>query len=106
MKEKDKAQMVVINTTKKALIDKFRSRMVVSMTHKGLNNKDIARVAQVSAATVTAWVKGTKMPTIVNIYLIAKLLDVPPTWLSGLDDAMDKKCGDEYIISLIRELLL
>ena len=72
-------------------IKKFSERLSLCMRQHGLNGVELSTLSGVTAATISRYLNGLRMPTVDNIILLADALDVSVDYLLGLHDVPDDK---------------
>lgn len=74
------------------------TRLRSTLRANGYAEADLADELGVDAKTVQRWVTQDRTPHRSTAYKVAKLLDVPPSWLwPGLDDATTAEVRDEVV---------
>lgn len=61
----------------------FASRLSVLLDRRGLSQKDLARMVELTPAAISRYVRGERKPKAVIVAKIAKALDVQPEDLTG-----------------------
>ncbi len=61
-------------------------RLREKMKEKGLKQKELAELAELSTASVSQYVAGKNRPNRIALIKIAKVLEVEESWLSGKAD--------------------
>lgn len=64
----------------------FKDRLREAMNKEGLKQVDLSRKTGISAPTISDWLKGKYLAKQDKVAILAKALNVSPTWLMGLDD--------------------
>lgn len=62
--------------TEKEWRAEFVKRVVSKMVDTGLNQKELARLANISEATISRYLKGTRTPTISAVINISRVLNM------------------------------
>lgn len=65
------------------MTDLFASRLSVLLDRRGLSQKDLARMVELTPAAISRYVRGERKPKAVIVAKIAKALDVQPEDLTG-----------------------
>lgn len=68
----------------------FSERLKYVMTLKNIRARDIVEATGISKANISNYLSGRYDPKQINIYLIAKFLNVNEAWLIGFDCEMEK----------------
>ena len=94
-------------------IKKFQERLALCMEQKNLNGADLASVSGITAATISRYLNGLRMPTVKNIVLLSDALGVSTNYLLGLHNISDDKmlldaysnasCDDKRVIWTLLE---
>jgi transcriptional regulator with XRE-family HTH domain len=66
-------------------------RIAIKTLEKGLTQGELARQTDSSAAAVSQWIGGKKLPTRDNVRALAKVLEVNSQWLefgTGLESML------------------
>lgn len=77
-------------------VAKFKDRFALALNESGIKQIDLAKRIGISRSLITRYLKGEFEPNNKNILLIAKELNVSPTWLIGFD--VDKKFENMELI--------
>lgn len=64
----------------------FCERLKELREEKGISINKLARELNVDHSTIVRWEKGERVPTIDNLYLVAKYFNVSADYLIGLKD--------------------
>lgn len=64
----------------------FKDRLREAMNKEGLKQVDLSRKTGISAPTISEWLKGSYLAKQDKVAILAKALNVSPSWLMGLDD--------------------
>lgn len=64
-------------------------RLKKAMSDKGLRQQDLADLSGVSKSNISHYVNGKHIPDSFMAYRLAKVLNVDPTWLMGIDEVPD-----------------
>ena len=70
---------------------KFSERLSHCMKQCKVNGAELSALSGVTAATISRYLNGLRTPTVENIILLAKALDVSVDYLLGLHDVPDDK---------------
>lgn len=64
----------------------FSERLKIAMKSVGTTAKEVSANTGVTRSTLSSYVTGRRAAGLLNVYLIAKELDVSIDWLCGLSD--------------------
>lgn len=67
-------------------VNAFCQRLKYAMHKSNLKQVDLVRITGISKPQMSSYINGKYMPKQDGIYLLAKALEVSPTWLMGLKD--------------------
>lgn len=70
---------------------KFSERLSLCMEQNGLNGAELSSISGVTAATISRYLNGLRMPAVDNIIQLADALDVSVDYLLGLHDVPEDK---------------
>ena len=70
---------------------KFSERLSLCMKQRKVNGAELSALSGVTAATISRYLNGLRTPTVENIILLAKALNVSTDYLLGLHDVPDDK---------------
>lgn len=62
------------------------TRLREAMREKGLKASQLCQLSGVKRASVSHYMNGNNVPNNIQAYKMAKVLDVKPEWLMGLDE--------------------
>lgn len=68
-----------------AMIDLFKARLQSALDQKGMSPAYLSRLSNVSKSMISGYLKGNHEPGQLNAYKIARVLNVSPAWLIGLN---------------------
>lgn len=68
---------------------KTTERINTAMKHRCMTQAELARRTNLSRPTINQYVKGVAIPKQDRIFILAKALNVSPTWLMGVNDNMN-----------------
>lgn len=74
-------------------------RIKEALNEKGISAMELSRRSGVGKAAISHYVNGSHVPHNKNAVLIAKVLDVNPTWLMGFD--VDKKVEPQERVDIV-----
>lgn len=80
-----------------------REAFVSAVNDRGLKAEDLAVRAGVDNDTAGAWISGGKDPDVYELMRLSRILEVPFSLVSGLDDKMDMDRGKDFRVRLFRE---
>ena len=80
-----------------AMIDLFRARLQATLDKKTMSPAYLSRLSGVSKSMISGYLKGNHEPGQLNTYKMARVLNVSPAWLMGLN-------GDSCAIMPKKEL--
>lgn len=72
-------------------IEKFSERLSLCMKQRKVNGVELSASSGVTAATISRYLNGLRMPTVENVILLADSLNVSVDYLLGLHDVPDDK---------------
>lgn len=72
-------------------IKNFSKRLSLCMEQCGVNGRELSASSGVTAATISRYLNGLRMPTVGNVILLADSLNVSVDYLLGLHDVPDDK---------------
>lgn len=61
-------------------------RLKAAMTEKGLTQQELCNRSGVTKSSISHYINGHNVPDNFQAYKLAKVLDVAPEWLMGVDD--------------------
>lgn len=64
-------------------------RLNFALKKCGMNAAELSRKTNLAKSTISRYLKGQSVPKQDQVLLMAKALDVNPTWLMGYDAPMD-----------------
>lgn len=70
-------------------------RIRKAMSDMGLTQQELANKASVGKSSISHYVNGTNEPGNKTAYILAKVLNVNPAWLMGLDVPMEPAASFE-----------
>lgn len=70
---------------------KFSERLSLCMEQCGVNGTELSASSGVTAAAISRYLNGLRMPTVENAILLAASLNVSVDYLLGLHDVPDDK---------------
>lgn len=70
---------------------KFSERLSLCMEQCKVNGTELSSLSGVTAATISRYLNGLRMPSVENIILLADSLNVSVDYLLGLHDVPDDK---------------
>ena len=68
----------------------FKDRLREAMEREGLKQVELARKTGISAPTISEWLKGSYLAKQDKVSILAKALNVAPSWLMGMDGTEEK----------------
>ncbi|ADG39940.1 putative phage repressor [Leuconostoc kimchii IMSNU 11154] len=78
-------------------MESFNSRLKIAMDHKNIKPADLAKMTGIGKSSISQWLAGKYSAKQDNIFVIAKTLNINPSWLIGADVPMN----DESILDKI-----
>lgn len=78
------------------VIEDFRYRLDKALSLREMKPIDLARRTGISESTISQYRSGYAKPKEKKLMIIAKSLNVNPTWLLGLDVPMEVQLSDRY----------
>lgn len=66
--------------------DIFSKRLKQCLKEKNIKQIELSRMSNITASSISDWIKGKYIPKQDKLYKIAECLDVNPHWLIGKDD--------------------
>lgn len=82
-------------------------RIKQALEIRKMKQADLVEKTGISKSSISTYLSGKYEPKQTNTYLIAKALDVDPTWLMGLDVPMENKknfLSDYEIASMMNKI--
>lgn len=64
-------------------------RLREAMANKGMRQQDLANATGISKGNISHYVNGNHVPDNVMAMKLAKVLDVQPDWIMGIDEAAE-----------------
>ncbi len=90
--------------------DNFGGRLSYVMSLRGMRQKELARAAEVTEATVSRYVNNKRSPDIEFIRAVVNVLDVSADYLLGFSENTQinrsegrKSCGDDAKYTLVKK---
>lgn len=81
------------------MLQQFGERLVQARTMRGLSQRELSDLANLSNTMVNKYEKGKTDPGATNLIRLARALNVEPSWLMAWDDA---PASNEFIKSTIQ----
>lgn len=78
-------------------MESFNSRLKIAMEHKNIKPADLSKMTGIGKSSISQWLAGKYSAKQDNIFVIAKTLNINPSWLIGADVPM----SDESILEKI-----
>lgn len=78
------------------MVEKFKDRFIQACRQKGIKQIQIADKTGLSRGLINDYIKGRSTPKSKNLYKIASILEVSPSWLMGFDTPM---YDDDYSLN-------
>ena len=75
--------------------NKFRENLLKAMRVRGFNQANLAEKAGLGRSVINQYCKGTRVAKQDRVYLLAKALNVSPSWLWGISDIMEEDLSKE-----------
>lgn len=75
-------------------ISPFKERLKEALEIKNIRPVDLCKLTKISQSTMSQYLSGYAEPKKERLSLIAKKLNVNPTWLMGLDEPMEISSQD------------
>lgn len=83
----------------------FNTRLKQCLKEKNIKQIELARMTNITASSISDWLKGKYIPKLDKIYIIAECLEVDPNWLIGIKDNNYKKNKiDDYSEELVENV--
>ena len=80
----------------------FSLRLLEMMKRRGLTQKDLAILTNLSQGAVSKYLRGLAFPKSLELYKISKVLGVPMEWLMGGDEPICDNIDDYWHQEVIR----
>ena len=64
----------------------FKDRLKQAMQNAGLNQTELSKKTEIRQSSISDWLKGRYLAKQDKVELLARVLNVSPTWLMGMDD--------------------
>lgn len=64
----------------------FKDRLRQAMKNADLNQTELSKITNIRQSSISDWLKGKYLAKQDKVELLARVLNVSPTWLMGLDD--------------------
>ena len=76
----------------------FQQRLKELMNEQNISQKEICEKTKIPKSAMSQYINGYMLPKANRLYLIAKVFNVNPVWLMGLDvpKELDKHNDDDY----------
>lgn len=75
----------------------FKDRLKQAMEAAGLNQTELAKLANVRQSSISDWLKGRYLAKQDKVDALAKALNVSQAWLMGIDDIPFEKLPDNIL---------
>lgn len=75
---------------------KFSLRLLEIMKRRGLTQKDLSLLTNLSQGAVSKYLRGVSLPKSMELYRMSKVLGVTMEWLMGDDDLLADGGNDGY----------
>lgn len=82
----------------------FQTRLIDTMTDRGMTSADLARKSGLSEAVISNYRSGKYEPKNKKLYLLATALNVSPSWLMGYDLPENEESLDSSLSALWADL--
>lgn len=72
------------------LVSNFSERLKIAMDIKNMRARDIVAATKISKANISNYLSGRYEPKQINVYKIARFMNVNEAWLIGFDCEMER----------------
>ena len=82
-------------TTLLSIQTKTSERIAELLKEKNMKQRELADRMFISEALVSRWVNGHRMPSVIDIFYMARIFDTTTDYLIGATDERNRKCLTE-----------
>ena len=83
----------------------FDKRLTDLLKEKELSKRELGKLTQISAQSISDWSTGKVQPTAENIYTLAKFFNVSTDYLLGLEDETGAKTEIKNKNDVVKKIL-
>lgn len=76
----------------------FKDRLREAMTNAGINQSELAQKTGITQSSVSDWLKGKYLAKQDKVDLLAKALNVSPSWLMGIDSEKETQTSSRNYV--------
>lgn len=69
--------------------NKFQERLLTTLSARKMKQIELAEKSGLSRSRISQYCSGYRVPKQDKVYLLAKVLNVSPSWLWGISEIMD-----------------
>ena len=73
-------------TVKRVYMTEFNNRIKVILTQKRMRQRTLSRITGINESTISDYTTGKRQPTLENLVMLCRALDVSADWLLGVKD--------------------
>lgn len=85
-------------------MESFNSRLKIAMDYKNIKPADLSKMTNIGKSSISQWLSGKYSAKQDKIFIIAKALNVNPSWLIGADVPMNDETAIDKIYNLTKKL--
>ncbi|MBX8456270.1 XRE family transcriptional regulator [Apilactobacillus kunkeei] len=85
-------------------MDNFNLRLKEAMEYKKIKSAELSKLTGIGKSSISQWLSGQYSAKQDKIFLIAKALNVNPSWLIGADVPMTNESTPEKIFNIVNQL--
>lgn len=85
-------------------MESFNSRLKIAMDYKNVKPADLSKMTSIGKSSISQWLSGKYSAKQDKIFIIAKALNVNPSWLIGADVPMNDETTIDKIYNLAKKL--
>ena len=81
----------------------FDKRLSDLLKEKGLSKRELGKLTEISAQSISDWSTGKVQPTAENIYILATFFNVSTDYLLGLEDDFGSKAEKNAVKKIVSD---
>ncbi|CCF28068.1 Putative phage repressor [Leuconostoc citreum LBAE E16] len=81
-------------------MESFNSRLKIAMEYKNIKPADLSKITGIGKSSISQWLSGKYSAKQDKIFIVAKALNVNPSWLIGADVPMNDESTIDRIYNL------
>ena len=85
-------------------MDSFNLRLKEAMEYKKVKSAELSKLTGIGKSSISQWLSGQYSAKQDKIFIIAKALNVNPSWLIGADVPMTNESTPEKIFNIANQL--